>query len=215
MSGWNGARIAALKGWLAEGLSFSDMAAHFAARGFAVTRNAVIGKARRLGLSGDAQHARMAAKRNANPAPRPRRAKALSPRPVPPAKPAPAKPASAKPAMPPSPPPEPAPVSAPATPAPVRAPGKSAPRSSPVAAHPRLLWLIPPGGCHFPVAGEGAQTLFCADPAREGRPYCAHHHHIAHAPVTAPVRGFHDPSTVRARRSDAQGDVVDEMEAAA
>ncbi|MEW6121627.1 MAG: GcrA family cell cycle regulator [Pseudomonadota bacterium] len=191
MSGWTREREDMLAAWVAEGLTYRLIAGRFAEHGFSVSRNAVIGKAQRMGLTSFVP-------------PGSRRAPAtFAPRKPPVAK------VSAKPAAPPSPPrAEPEPIRAPASPAPVR-------HLSAVAAHPRLLWLIPPGGCHFPVAGEGAQTLFCADPAREGRPYCAHHHHIAHAPVTAPVRGFHDPSTVRARRSDAQGDVVDEMEAAA
>lgn len=36
--------------------------------------------------------------------------------------------------------------------------------------------------CHFPVTGEGADTLFCGDGTDEGHTYCAGHHRVVYLP---------------------------------
>lgn len=164
MSGWNDEAITLLKGWMAEGLSFGTLERLFAERGFAFSRNAVIGKAHRLRISPDAQKARMASLPKAEASRKPGR------------------PRKARVAAVPAPPPavaRSAPTMRAAAPRPVMVPPAG---PSVIAAHPAHLWLIPAGGCHFPVSGEGAQTLFCADPAADGKRYCPHHHRLAHVP---------------------------------
>ncbi|MEW6256906.1 MAG: GcrA family cell cycle regulator [Pseudomonadota bacterium] len=188
MSGWTEERIQLLTGWVADGLSYSTIANLFADRGFVISRNAALGKAHRLGLSSVVPAGSRPRKAEFGEAKTPKPPRAVAPR-------------GAAPSV--------------TKAAPPRAPARESAPVRIVAAKPVLLWLIPAGGCHFPVSGEGAQTLFCADAAQDGQPYCPHHHQVTHQPVTGPARIFRDASIVRTKRADAQADLVDEIGEAA
>lgn len=41
------------------------------------------------------------------------------------------------------------------------------------------------GECAYPVAGTGADTFSCCQPVKDGKPYCAGHWRIMHAPKPA------------------------------
>jgi len=73
---------------------------------------------------------------------------------------------------------------------------KPVPRPAPppphlaAAAIPRILADLDPCGCRWPVAGEGADTLFCAAWAPQGRPYCDRHRAMAIYRVIPALKGL-------------------------
>jgi GcrA cell cycle regulator len=152
---WTDERIAALKRLWEEGLSASQIAARLGG----VTRNAVIGKVHRLGLSGRPSPLRPDMIRPApapRPAPQPAAVRAApAPRPV------------APPVMAPPPPPVPTPVEA----VPVaREPGKRT-----------TLLNITDRMCKWPVGHPGDPDFhFCGDKSVTGQPYCQAHAAIAY-----------------------------------
>jgi GcrA cell cycle regulator len=157
--GWTDERVAALTRYWREGLSCSQIANRL---GGGATRNSVIGKATRLGLTGRA------------PASRPTRFRAApAPKPAPVAKP---------PRLPPA--PKPAPVAA--------LPRKSAtPFQALPGTTPRRIESLGGGMCRWPIgdAADGSQQLFCAAPTTDGLSWCADHQALGHTPFGSSVRG--------------------------
>ncbi|MEO1040097.1 MAG: GcrA family cell cycle regulator [Pseudomonadota bacterium] len=160
---WTEDRVETLKKLWADGLSASQIAKQLGG----VTRNAVIGKVHRLGLSGRAAPSR--------PTRRPAAPRTASPRPA-------AK-AAAK--------PKPAPASAPATPAAARAP---APVRQVAPAAPIKPAMLPSGEyatvltlregmCKWPI-GDPADTefRFCGRGTKPGSAYCDAHAQLAYQP---------------------------------
>ena len=180
-STWEEAHSVALRELVEKGLSFKEIARALNERfGTAYTRNAAIGRARRLGLStperSGAGGVFAAARRPDARKICERRARVL-------AKPAPklATPNLAAPRL---------STLARAAVLQLRC----------VAITPRHLSLIDlePGDCRYPYGGdaEGEPITFCGHPRREGASYCASHVHLTslpetaerHAPARAPLR---------------------------
>ena len=154
----------ALRDCLSRGLSYGQAASAINARfGTEFTRNAAIGRAKRLGLT-------TASVRKVRPRPRrPARwgesAANPSERVVRPAVPA-----------------DPAPVPDPVTPVKLRS----------VGIKPRLLAFadLEPGDCRYPYGGEkeGEAYAFCGHPRMFGSSYCRPHRELTHRPSTASER---------------------------
>ncbi|GLK85221.1 GcrA family cell cycle regulator [Ancylobacter defluvii] len=156
---WTDERVELLKKLWSEGLSASQIAAELGG----VTRNAVIGKVHRLGLSGRAKAA-------AAPAPRPRK-----PRPAVVAS-APARPmVSGNNAL--------APVMRPVIePEPVEMPDPVA-NVIPMAERCTILDLTE-FTCRWPVGEPGkGDFYYCGSRTKTGLPYCSYHSRIAYQPV--------------------------------
>lgn len=161
---WTEDRVETLKKLWADGLSASQIAKQLGG----VTRNAVIGKVHRLGLSGRAAPSRPARRA----APRPSVA-----RPSKPAAPAVAKPAAKKPAT-------------PATPRIVR---EVAPVETPEPLEARRLengeyatvLTLREGMCKWPIGDPaGAEFRFCGHSTKPGSAYCEAHAAQAYQPQT-------------------------------
>lgn len=154
---WTDERVELLKKLWAEGLSASQIAAELGS----ITRNAVIGKVHRLGLSGRA-------KTVSSPAPRPRK-----PRPAAEARPRPM--VHGNTAL--------APVFQPAIEAePEELPDPVA-NVIPMADRCTILDLTE-FTCRWPVGDPGKPDFFyCGSHTKIGLPYCAYHARIAYQPV--------------------------------
>ena len=154
---WTEERVETLKKLWSDGLSASQIAKQLGG----VTRNAVIGKVHRLGLSGRAAPSR--------PTRRPSAAK-----PAPRAKPAQA-PAKAKPAA----------AQARTAPAPVRRPVPAAPQKPallPSGEYATVLTLRE-GMCKWPIGDPAdAEFRFCGRRAKPGEAYCEAHAEVAYQP---------------------------------
>ena len=155
--GWTDDRVDRLKTLWTEGLSASQIAKQL---GGGVTRNAIIGKVHRLGLSGRAEPSQP---RRATPsAPRPRRPR--PPRAIP-ARPAPDR-------RPSSIPPRPAATSAP----------------DPALALPGTATAATLGArmCKWPIGDPASASFcFCGRSAPDHGPYCDDHERVAHPPRKA------------------------------
>jgi len=136
-----------------------------------VSRNAVIGKAHRLGLKSRPSPVKAAAERPEEPAPAPRPVRAVPP-PPPPVAAAPVAPPAPRVVAAPAPRPAPAPVAAPApAPAPVAADGEAAPVAPP---QPRIVSVGPggflrqgPGDQQAPIPAAPPRRLVPAKPSPE------------------------------------------------
>ncbi|MCJ8142758.1 GcrA family cell cycle regulator [Ancylobacter sp. A5.8] len=156
---WTDERVELLKKLWSEGLSASQIAAELGG----VTRNAVIGKVHRLGLSGRA-------KAVAAPAPRPRKPRPSAPTAVP-----------ARPAV----------HGNAALATVVRAVAEPEPEevADPVAnvipmADRCTILDLTEFTCRWPVGDPGKQDFFyCGSRTKTGLPYCAYHARIAYQPV--------------------------------
>ncbi|MEJ1157101.1 GcrA family cell cycle regulator [Prosthecomicrobium sp. N25] len=163
---WTDERVELLKKLWADGLSASQIAAELGG----VTRNAVIGKVHRLGLSGRAK------------APAPQAAQ---------------RPKKAVPAVPAARPQRPAagPISIGATalkseimpvarPQPVAAPRIFTLADAPLVENASILQLTEQT-CKWPVGDPGQDSFhFCARRSEAGIPYCGYHSRIAYQPVS-------------------------------
>ncbi|WP_425073953.1 GcrA family cell cycle regulator [Sagittula sp. S175] len=186
---WTDERVELLKKMWSEGQSASQIAKELGG----VTRNAVIGKVHRLGLSNRAGAAPAPAE--TKPEPKPAVAKA---KPVP-------KPAAA-PAPEPRPEPTPAPVAAAPTPIPARKqiipagqplpPQPSTNEISPEAlakvnevekkAKKLTLMELTERTCKWPVGDPATDDFwFCGLPVQQGKPYCEAHVGVAFQPMSA------------------------------
>ncbi|MFZ9200132.1 MAG: GcrA family cell cycle regulator [Paracoccaceae bacterium] len=197
---WTDERVETLKRMWAEGQSASQIAKELGG----VTRNAVIGKVHRLGLSNRAGEGAAAAED----AEQPSLARNEAPSPKP------AEPAAAKPAAAPKPAPErPAPQAAPApasgatvTPLPIRKaiipagqplpPQPSANEISPEAlasvrevekrAKKLTLMELTERTCKWPIGDPATEDFwFCGLPSVAGKPYCEAHVGVAFQPMSA------------------------------
>jgi GcrA cell cycle regulator len=198
---WTDERVETLKRMWAEGQSASQIAKELGG----VTRNAVIGKVHRLGLSNRAGEGAAAADDADQPSPA--RSEASSPKP--------AEPAAAKPAAAPKPAPErAAPQAAPAAPAsgatvtplPIRKaiipagqplpPQPSANEISPEAlasvrevekrAKKLTLMELTERTCKWPIGDPATEDFwFCGLPSVAGKPYCEAHVGVAFQPMSA------------------------------
>ena len=198
---WTDDRVEQLKTMWGEGKSASQIAKALGG----VTRNAVIGKVHRLGLSNRTGAAPRAEAEAVEPAP------AAAPEPAAPAPepaPAPPEPAAARAPQPaaetpepePAPTPEPAPVAA--APAPVQrgpANGPQPPAPSEVSEEARrtlamveaksrklTLLQLTERTCKWPIGDPATDDFhFCGLPATQGKPYCDAHVQIAFQPMSA------------------------------
>ncbi len=162
-SSWAEEHSRALREYLEKGLSFSRIANAINARfNTAYSRNATIGRARRMGLSGPGR-VDISVARKAQPKPRlarlrKRRASAL----------------------------------APSRPKPAVRKRAAKLRLRCVGVVPRHLSLLEleRGDCRYPYGGEveGEAITFCGHPRREGSSYCVAHFHLTSIPGTAPER---------------------------
>ncbi|MEO0612237.1 MAG: GcrA family cell cycle regulator [Pseudomonadota bacterium] len=163
---WTDERVELLKKYWAEGLSASQIANKMGG----VTRNAVIGKVHRLGLSGRATPAKPSRGRavEAGPAPRP-----VAEKPVP-----------VKPSAPSHPVIEPATVIEPAV--------LSSGDLTTVATLNRNM-------CKWPIGDPAKDDFhFCGQPAQQGKPYCTHHANVAFQPAQRRADRRPEPRPIRA-----------------
>ncbi|WP_347268724.1 GcrA family cell cycle regulator [Paracoccus sp. (in: a-proteobacteria)] len=193
---WTDERVETLKRMWAEGQSASQIAKELGG----VTRNAVIGKVHRLGLSNRSEDS---AETPAPEAARPAAAPPPEPKPAPEPEPVP-EPVAAAPA------PEPAPEPAPA--APVVTPGFSrrpiVPAGQPLPPQPSLNEISPEAlasvrevekrarklslmelterTCKWPIGDPATEKFwFCGLPSVPGKPYCEAHVGVAFQPMSA------------------------------
>jgi GcrA cell cycle regulator len=160
-SSWAEEHSRALREYLEKGLSFSRIANAINARfNTAYSRNATIGRARRMGLSAPG---RVPARRKPQPKPRPARLLKMRARALAPSRP---KPAARK-----------------------RAAALKLRCVGIVPRHLSLLELER-GDCRYPYGGEaeGEAITFCGHPRREGSSYCVAHFHLTSCPDTASER---------------------------
>ena len=155
-TGWTDDRVELLAKLWGEGLSASQIAA---ALGGGVTRNAVIGKVHRLGLSGRAKSATPAAQRPSKPRPVPPAAEAGEIAPAPPRA-----------------------VqgwSSPSTDM------RWASEPDPVSGQLVSILDLRDSMCKWPVGDPAKPDFgFCGGRAVSGLPYCGHHCRMAYQPVT-------------------------------
>jgi len=162
---WTEEHSRALREYLEKGLSFSEITNAINARfNTAYSRNAAIGRARRMGLAGPARPDRPARLRpKSKPKPKPARLHKGGARVL------------AEPRF-------PLPVSERAAALKLRC----------VGIVPRHLTLIDlePGDCRYPYGGdaEGEAITFCGHPRREGSSYCVSHFHLTSGPGTVSER---------------------------
>ena len=158
---WAPQHCDALREYLAKGMSYSEIADAINAKfGTAYTRNAAIGRGRRLGLVGPDQP---------KDSPRvPRRAS--TPRPPKSRKPRAAEPVQLKPAL------------VCVEPVKLRCVG--------IKPRLLSLIDLERGDCRYPYGGdrEGEAIAFCGHPTREGSSYCTAHFHLTRGPDTASER---------------------------
>jgi GcrA cell cycle regulator len=162
-SGWTEQHSQVLREYLGKGLSFAEIANAINARfNTAYSRNATIGRARRMGISGPERPERPV-RPKPQPKPAPARLKKLHARAAVPARPK-------------------LPVGERAAALNLRCVGIA----------PRHLSLIDlePGDCRYPYGGdkEGEAITFCGHPRREGSSYCVSHFHLTSGPGTASER---------------------------
>ncbi len=162
-SSWAEEHSRALREYLERGLSFSRIADAINARfNTAYSRNATIGRARRMGLSGP-ERADDLARPKFQPKPRPIRLRKMRAR-----------------------------LAAKSRPKPAVFKRAAALKLRCVGIVPRQLSLLElePGDCRYPYGGdrEGEAITFCAHPSRVGSSYCVSHFHLTSAPGTAPER---------------------------
>jgi GcrA cell cycle regulator len=162
-SSWVEEHSQALREYLGKGLSFSEIANAINARfNTAYSRNATIGRARRMGLSSPQRPERPAWPKP-QPKPGPVRLKKLRARVL----------AQSRPKL---------PVGERAAALKLRC----------VGIMPRHLSLIDleAGDCRYPYGGdkEGEAITFCGHPRREGSSYCISHFHLTSGPGTASER---------------------------
>jgi GcrA cell cycle regulator len=176
---WDDDMIARLRTLWAEGLSTAEIG-----RRIAVTKNAVVGKAHRIGLE-----PRPSPIRRDGPAAPPVRAAAarrvMGPT-LPPL-------AASRVAATPAPPPPATPPSLPtasATPPPQRPPAAAAPAPPPAAAGKPAVRPVPAAGgrrcgvCCWPIGEPGTRSFrFCDLEAISGKPYCYEHAQLAYVKV--------------------------------
>ena len=157
---WTEERIEVLTKLWAEGLSASQIAAEL---GGGASRNAVLGKAHRLGL---VRHETKGPSTPRSPKP---------PRP-------PTPPAAAEPPVPQAPAPAPLTVDPPSAAQPAGTPPEQnviAPRSAGV-----TIMELREAMCRFPLGDPTTPEFrFCGTQASTGLPYCAHHAQIAYIPI--------------------------------
>ena len=179
-SDWSDERVATLKKLWLDGRSASQIAKQLGG----VTRNAVIGKVHRLGLTGQGEGARRSASPPRAVAPRPAKA-----------------PAPAKPSAPaahvrredPTPPPAPRLGIAGNGHVYTQAPSAPLPRLRVVESSGKPARIIDPGfgGCRWPINDPGAgrmdETLFCCGHRDEGQAYCAQHRALGVSKVNNPL----------------------------
>ncbi|MBO9467866.1 GcrA cell cycle regulator [Pelagimonas phthalicica] len=186
---WTDERVELLKKMWGEGQSASQIAKELGG----VTRNAVIGKVHRLGLSNRAGSGGGDAKAKAKAEPKP--------------KPAPKPKAEAAPKPKPAPKPEPA-AAAPAAPAPVPARKQIIPAGQPLPPQPSANEISPEAlarvsevekkakkltlmelterTCKWPVGDPATDDFwFCGLPVQQGKPYCEAHVGVAFQPMSA------------------------------
>jgi GcrA cell cycle regulator len=155
-----------LRECLAKGMSYSEAAdAINASFGTAYTRNAAIGRGKRMGLAGRGKPKESNRLPRAAGTPRLKNvrrgpaAKTMKPKPV-----------------------RPKPVYEPAEPVKLRCVGIT----------PRLLSLVDleTGDCRYPYGGDkdGEAITFCGHPRRAGSSYCTPHFHLTRGPGTASER---------------------------
>ena len=182
---WTDERIALLKQYWEEGRSASQIAEVL---GEGLSRNAVIGKAHRLGLAsrpsplktGEPKADAKPAKGEAKPA-APRAAARAAPTPT--AAPAPAAPAPQAQAAPPVQPAPAAPAPAPAAPAPSPAGLQSAPRPAAPRGKGGKVTLLDLNDriCKWPIGHPDEPDFhFCGKPVNPGFPYCGEHCLVAY-----------------------------------
>jgi len=158
-TGWAAEHCAALREYLAKGMSYSEIAGAINEKfNTAYTRNATLGRARRMGLGSPV---------------RPGDEFAHWPKRPPPAK------ARRQPA------PRERHISEFMRPMPVFEPVEM-PKLRCVEIVPRQLSLVElePGDCRYPYGGdeEGDAITFCGHPRRQGSSYCAPHFHLTRGP---------------------------------
>ncbi|MCT4608419.1 MAG: GcrA cell cycle regulator [Pelagimonas sp.] len=194
---WTDERVELLKKMWGEGQSASQIAKELGG----VTRNAVIGKVHRLGLSNRAASAGAASADKAKAEPKPKAAKAAAPKPAPTPKPAPE----------PAPKPAPAPAAAesvPATVAPTPARKQIIPAGQPLPPQPSANEISPEAlarvsevekkakkltlmdlterTCKWPVGDPATDDFwFCGLPVQQGKPYCEAHVGVAFQPMSS------------------------------
>lgn len=198
---WTDERVETLKRMWADGQSASQIAKELGG----VTRNAVIGKVHRLGLSNRSDEAEAPAPAPAEPAPKPAAATAPAPEPAP--KPAPAEPAPQPRAA--AAAPEPA---AEPTPAPAAQPGFNrrtlVPAGQPLPPQPSANEISPEAlasvrevekrarkltlmelterTCKWPIGDPATDKFwFCGLPSVAGKPYCEAHVGVAFQPMSS------------------------------
>lgn len=162
-SSWAEEHSRALREYLEKGLSFSRIANAINARfNTAYSRNATIGRARRMGLSGPGRAA-IPATRKPQSKPRPARLLKIRARAL-----------------------------AQARPKPTVRKRAAALKLRCVGIVPRHLSLLEleRGDCRYPYGGEaeGEAITFCGHPRREGSSYCVAHFHLTSCPGTASER---------------------------
>jgi GcrA cell cycle regulator len=160
-SGWAPEHCAALRDYLARGMSYSKIAEALNARfGTAYTRNATIGRGKRMGLV--VPHRQKVRLKQMRKAKAPRRTKVRERRAA----------ESSR--------PESAPT--PSEPAKLRCVGM-APRLL-------SLVELEPGDCRYPYGGDkdGEAIAFCGHPRRAGSSYCTPHFHLTRGIGTASER---------------------------
>jgi GcrA cell cycle regulator len=156
----------ALRECLAKGMSYSKAAEAINTKfGTAYTRNAAIGRGKRMGLAGPEtpeesnRVPRAASARRRQDLRARRRTETVKPKPV-----------------------RPRPVLEPAEPVKLRC----------VGIEPRLLCLVDleAGDCRYPYGGDkdGEAITFCGHPRRAGSSYCTPHHHLTRGPDAASER---------------------------
>jgi GcrA cell cycle regulator len=160
---WAEQHSQALREYLERGLSFSEVAKAINARfNTAYSRNATIGRAKRMGLSGPERPERPAGPKS-RPQPSPARLKKMR-----------------------------AGLSAGTRPKAAVFERAAALKLRCVGVAPRHLSLLEleAGDCRYPYGGdaEGEAITFCGHPRREGSSYCLSHFHLTSGPATLPER---------------------------
>jgi GcrA cell cycle regulator len=158
---WAPAHCDALREYHAKGMSYSKIADAINAKfGTAYTRNAAIGRGRRMGLAGPDQPKDSRFVPRQASAPRRRRSRA---------------PRAEKPV-------QPKPVPERAEPVKLRCVG--------VTPRLLSLIDLEPGDCRYPYGGDrdGEPITFCGHPRREGSSYCTAHFHLTRGPDAASER---------------------------
>jgi len=158
---WTPAHCEALREYHAKGMSYSEIASALNAKfGTDYSRNAAIGRGRRMGLAGPDQPKephRVPQKTSTPPPPRSRRLRDAEPV-------------------------QPMPVLACVEPVKLRCVG--------IKPRLLSLVDLERGDCRYPYGGdrEGEAIAFCGHPTREGSSYCTAHFHLTRGPGTASER---------------------------